>query len=126
MTENIRRQFRNFLVVAAIALIPGALFAAVELKEVQESAVELVAFVFGGIGIFLVGIIYAGSHLRKITGGVFQNIVSRLSGHHAGMFLSGASLGFMTQSGKAAAFILSDFVQANTGSPFGAAAAIRC
>jgi phosphate:Na+ symporter len=28
------------------------------------------------------------------------------------MFFSGASLGFMTQSGKAAAFILSDFVQA--------------
>ena len=29
------------------------------------------------------------------------------------MFLSGASLGFMTQSGKAAAFILSDFVRAD-------------
>ncbi len=106
-------QFRNFLVVAAITLIPDVLFAAVELKEVKESAVELVAFVLGGIGIFLIGIHYAGSHLRKITGGSFQNIVSKLSGHHAGMFFSGASLGFMTQSGKAAAFILSDFVQAD-------------
>lgn len=106
-------QSRNFLVVAAITLIPDALFAAVELREAKESGVELVAFVLGGIGIFLIGIHYAGSHLRKITGGSFQNIVSKLSGHHAGMFFSGASLGFMTQSGKAAAFILSDFVQAD-------------
>ncbi len=106
-------QSRNILVVAAITLIPDVLLAAVELKEVKESAVELVAFVLGGIGIFLIGIHYAGSHLRKITGGSFQNIVSKLSGHHAGKFFSGASLGFMTQSGKAAAFILSDFVQAD-------------
>ncbi|MHC4226267.1 MAG: Na/Pi symporter, partial [Planctomycetota bacterium] len=105
-------QFRNFLVVAATTFIPEVLFAAVELKEVSESPVELGAFVLGGIGIFLIGIHYAGSHLRKITGGSFQNIVSKLSGHPAGMFFSGASLGFMTQSGKAAAFILSDFVQA--------------
>lgn len=106
-------QIRKFLVIAAITLVPGALLAAVELKEVSESAIELAAFVLGGIGIFLIGIHYAGSHLRKITGGTFQNVVASLSGHHAGMFLSGASLGFMTQSGKAAAFILSDFVQAD-------------
>ena len=105
-------QFRNFLVVTAITFIPDVLFAAVELKEVSESPLELGAYVLGGIGIFLIGIHYAGSHLRQITGGSFQNFVSKLSGHPAGMFFSGASLGFMTQSGKAAAFILSDFVQA--------------
>jgi phosphate:Na+ symporter len=105
-------QFRNFLVVAAITLVPDVLFAAVELKEVSDSSVELGAYVLGGIGIFLIGIHYAGSHLRQITGGSFQKVVSKLSGHPAGMFFFGASLGFMTQSGKAAAFILSDFVQA--------------
>ncbi len=87
-------------------------FAGVELSEVSESPVELAAFVFGGIGIFLVGIHFAGSHLQKITGGRFQNLVTKVSGHPLGMVTSGATLGFMTQSGKAAAFILADFVQA--------------
>ena len=73
---------------------------------------ELAAFVLGGIGIFLIGIHYAGSHLQKITGGSFQNLITKASGNPVGMFASGTTLGFMTQSGKAAAFILSDFVQA--------------
>ena len=106
-------KLRKYAITASIILIPDILFAAVELKEVSESPVELVASVLGGIGIFLIGIHYAGSHLRQITGGSFQKFVSKLSGHPAGMVFSGACLGFMTQSGKAAAFILSDFVQAD-------------
>jgi phosphate:Na+ symporter len=95
-----------------LCLSPSLAFAAVELKEVSESPVELAAFVLGGIGIFLIGIHFAGDHLQKITGGSFQNMITKVSGNPFGMFMTGATLGFMTQSGKAAAFILSDFVQA--------------
>jgi phosphate:Na+ symporter len=91
---------------------PAVVSAAVELKKAKEAPIELVAFVLGGIGIFLIGIHFAGDHLRKMTGGSFQSLVSRVSGHPAGVLMSGISLGFMTQSGKAAAFILSDFVMA--------------
>ena len=86
--------------------------AAVELKETTESPLELAAFVLGGIGIFLIGIHFAGSHLQKLSGGKFQQLITRLSGNKIGVVASGATLGFITQSGKAAAFILSDFVQA--------------
>jgi len=87
-------------------------YAAVELKEGKESAVELSAFVLGGIGIFLIGIHFAGDHLKKLSGGKFQRLITRLSGNKVGIATSGAALGVITQSGKAAAFILSDFVQA--------------
>ncbi len=102
----------KILLSLAFFSLSGLAYAAVELTEVSESPVELAAFVLGGIGIFLIGIHYAGSHLQKITGGSFQNLIGRVSGHPLGMFAAGATLGFMTQSGKAAAFILSDFVQA--------------
>ena len=102
----------NFFFGVGLILISGATFAAVELKEASESSIELAAFVLGGIGIFLIGIHYAGSHLQKISGGSFQHLISQASGHPVGMLASGTTLGFMTQSGKAAAFILSDFVQA--------------
>ena len=103
---------KYFLISVPLFLVFDVAGAAVELKEVSESGVELAAFVLGGIGIFLIGIHFAGSHLQKITGGSFQNLITKVSGHPLGMFVSGATLGFMTQSGKAAAFILSDFVQA--------------
>ena len=102
----------NFFFGVVLILISSATFAAVELKEASESSIELAAFVLGGIGIFLIGIHYAGSHLQKITGGSFQHLITKASGHPVGMLASGTTLGFMTQSGKAAAFILSDFVQA--------------
>jgi len=102
----------KLLLGVAFFSLSGLAYAAVELTEVSESPVELAAFVLGGIGIFLIGIHYAGSHLQKITGGSFQKLVTQVSGHPLGMFAAGATLGFMTQSGKAAAFILSDFVQA--------------
>jgi phosphate:Na+ symporter len=102
----------NFFFGVGLILISSATFAAVELKEASESSSELAAFVLGGIGIFLIGIHYAGSHLQKISGGSFQHLIAQASGHPVGMLASGTTLGFMTQSGKAAAFILSDFVQA--------------
>jgi len=105
-------QIRNLTVGLLLVLVSGAAIAAVELKEASESSIELAAFVLGGIGIFLIGIHYAGSHLQKITGGSFQLLITKASGNPVGMFASGTTLGFMTQSGKAAAFILSDFVQA--------------
>jgi phosphate:Na+ symporter len=105
-------RIRNFVFGLPLVFISSAAYAAVELKEASESPLELAAFVLGGIGMFLIGIHYAGSHLQKITGGSFQSLITKASGNPVGMFASGATLGFMTQSGKAAAFILSDFVQA--------------
>ena len=105
-------RIRNLVLYLPLVFVSSAAYAAVELKEASESGIELAAFVLGGIGIFLIGIHYAGSHLQKITGGSFQNLITKASGNPVGMFASGATLGFMTQSGKAAAFILSDFVQA--------------
>jgi len=106
------KRIRYFVVSLLLVFVSSVALAAVELKEASESSLELAAFVLGGIGIFLIGIHYAGSHLQKITGGSFQNLITKASGNPVGMFASGATLGFMTQSGKAAAFILSDFVQA--------------
>jgi len=105
-------RIRYFVFGLPLVFISSTAYAAVELKEASESPLELAAFVLGGIGIFLIGIHYAGSHLQKITGGSFQSLITKASGNPVGMFASGATLGFMTQSGKAAAFILSDFVQA--------------
>jgi phosphate:Na+ symporter len=105
-------RIRHFILGLPLTFVSNAAYAAVELKEASESPVELAAYVLGGIGIFLTGIHYAGSHLQKITGGSFQKLVTKASRSPVGMFASGATLGFMTQSGKAAAFILSDFVQA--------------
>ena len=107
-----RARIRHFVFGLPLAFLTCAAYAAVELKEASESPIELAAYVLGGIGIFLTGIHYAGAHLQKITGGSFQKLITKASGNPAGMFASGATLGFMTQSGKAAAFILSDFVQA--------------
>jgi phosphate:Na+ symporter len=106
------RRLRYLLFGLSVFLAPGIVSAAVELKDVSESATELAAFVLGGIGIFLIGIHFAGSHLQKITGGSFQKLITKVSGHPLGVVAAGTTLGFMTQSGKAAAFILSDFVQA--------------
>ena len=105
-------RIRSFVFGLPLIFASSTAYAAVDLKEASESPLELAAFVLGGIGIFLVGIHYAGSHLQKITGGSFQRLITKASGNPVGMFASGAALGFMTQSGKAAAFILSDFVQA--------------
>ena len=107
-----QRLFNSRLFTLLLLLCPGIAFAAVELKEVAETPLELSAFVLGGIGIFLIGIHFAGDHLKKLSGGRFQQLINRLSGNAAGIATSGATLGFITQSGKAAAFILSDFVQA--------------
>jgi len=102
----------SLLPAVLVLLFAEVVQAAVELKEVKESALELSAFVLGGIGIFLIGIHFAGDHLKKLSGGKFQRLITRLSGNRTGIAASGAALGFITQSGKAAAFILSDFVQA--------------
>jgi phosphate:Na+ symporter len=74
--------------------------------------VENFALVLGGIGIFLIGIHFAGEHLQKVTGQTFRDIIGRLSTNQLGVLSWGLVLGFLTQSGKATAFILSDFVHA--------------
>lgn len=71
-----------------------------EIEFSPDGETELAAFVLGGIGIFLIGIHYAGSHLQKITGGFFQKLLTKVSGHPIGMFAAGATLGFMIRSGR--------------------------
>jgi phosphate:Na+ symporter len=77
-----------------------------------EDPVTLLAYMSAGIGIFLVGVKYIGSHLQQMSGGSFRNIVAKISQSSMGVFVAGNSLGFFTQSGKASSFILAGFVQA--------------
>jgi phosphate:Na+ symporter len=99
------------------ALYSHSVFAAIKLESTNQPPSELFALIFGGAGIFLVGIHFAGDHLQKMTSGTFREIVARVSKNKVGMFLWGLFLGFFTQSGKATAFILSDFVQAGLMKP---------
>jgi phosphate:Na+ symporter len=107
---------RLFLMLTAI-LQSHVVSAAIELDGTGRPPTELFALIFGGAGIFLVGIHFTGDHLQKMTSGTFQEIVTRVSKIKVGMFLWGLFLGFFTQSGKASAFILSDFVQAGLINP---------
>ena len=85
--------------------------AAIVLGDSDKSLIELCALVFGGIGIFLIGIHFAGEHLKQMMGGRFEKWVGRFISNRFGVIVLGGGLGFLTQSGKAAAFILADLVQ---------------
>jgi phosphate:Na+ symporter len=100
-----------------LALFPQLAGAAITLESTDQSVAELLASIIGGAGIFLVGIHFAGDYLQQMTSGTVQTIVSRVAHNRVGMFLWGIFLGFFTQSGKAAAFILSDFVRAGLIKP---------
>lgn len=95
----------------------GESYAAIEITTTDSPVLELVALVLGGVGIFLTGIHFAGSFLHKTAGGKFHHLVSQISEKGLGQFFSGLFLGVFTQSGKAAAFILSDFVHADMIKP---------
>ena len=114
-------RIKKFLVVISLclgtALYPEALLAAIKLENTNQPAGELFALIFGGAGIFLVGIHFAGDYLQQMTSGAVSEIITRVSKNRVGMFLWGLFLGFFTQSGKATAFILSDFVQAGLMKP---------
>lgn len=99
------------------ALLPPAVFAAITLESTNQPPSELFALILGGAGIFLVGIHFAGDYLQQMTSGTVREIVTRVARNRVGMFLWGGFLGFFTQSGKATAFILSDFVQADLIKP---------
>jgi phosphate:Na+ symporter len=77
-----------------------------------ESPMTLLAYMSAGIGIFLVGVKYIGSHLQQMSGGSFRSVVAKISESSTGVILAGNFLGFFTQSGKASSFILAGFVQA--------------
>jgi phosphate:Na+ symporter len=110
------------ITVSLFALLAGVLFclpalAAIKLGGTHQPPGELFALIFGGAGIFLVGIHFSGDYLQQMTSGTFREIVTKVSENKIGVFLSGLLLGFLTQSGKATAFILSDFVQADLMKP---------
>jgi len=107
-----------------VGLYPQSLAAAIELESTNQPPSELFALILGGAGIFLVGIHFAGDYLQQMTSGTVSEIITRVSKNRVGMFLWGAFLGFFTQSGKATAFILSDFVQAGLMKPRQAASMV--
>ena len=110
--ELVNKRIFAWSVAVAGSTFSPVLYAAIELKSTDQPLLELFALVLGGIGIFLTGIHFAGSHLQKITGGSFKSIIAKISEIQIGAFLGGVFLGLFTQSGKATAFILADFVQA--------------
>ncbi|MGV6809621.1 MAG: Na/Pi symporter [bacterium] len=95
-----------------LLLTSSTSFAAMEIRATDQSAFELGAIVLGGIGLFLIGIHFAGTHLRQMTDSLFNRFLSKLTQSSVGLFSGGVLLGFFTQSGKAVAFIIADFVQA--------------
>ena len=103
--------FIRFLSIAVMASFPLTAWAAIELGEGDEPVIELAAMIIGGIGIFLIGIHFAGEHFQQMAGGSFRKIVTRVSQQGIGMMFAGLFLGVFTQSGKAISFLLADFVQ---------------
>ena len=80
-------------VVVGTLIFSTDLHAAITLKTTEQPPLELFAVVLGGIGIFLTGIHFAGSHLQKITGGTFRNVVAAISERRLGVFSWGIFLG---------------------------------
>ena len=113
-----KRTIYPAIVATALSLLalPSA-WGAITLESTDQPASELFALILGGAGIFLVGIHFAGDYLQQMTSGTIREIVTRVARNRVGMFLWGLFLGFFTQSGKATAFILSDFVQAGLMKP---------
>lgn len=103
--------YLRLLTLLILALAQPA-FAAIELKVDDRPLYELGALILGGIGIFLIGIHFAAEHLQHMAGGRFESWVGRLTANPAGLVVFGGALGFITQSGKAVAFILADLVKA--------------
>ena len=109
--------YRCLAGLISMLVLATSAWAAIELESTDQPPSELFALIFGGAGIFLVGIHFAGDYLQQMTSGAVSAIVTRVSKNRVGMFLWGLFLGFFTQSGKATAFILSDFVQAGLIKP---------
>ena len=107
----------SFSIVIFAILYSQPMLAAIKLESTDQPPSELLALILGGAGIFLVGIHFAGDYLQQMTSGTVREIVTRIARNRVGMFLWGLFLGFFTQSGKATAFILSDFVQAGLMKP---------
>jgi phosphate:Na+ symporter len=99
------------LLAALLLLSPTVSWSAIELGAGEDPVIELAALIVGGIGIFLIGIHFAGEHFQQMASGSFRNIVTRISERGIGMLFGGVFLGVFTQSGKAISFLLADFVQ---------------
>ena len=109
--------YKGLAGLISMLVLATSAWAAIKLESTDQPPSELFALIFGGAGIFLVGIHFAGDYLQQMTSGAVSEIVTRVSKNRVGMFLWGLFLGFFTQSGKATAFILSDFVQAGLIKP---------
>lgn len=102
----------RFFILFTVILFSASSFAEIDIRQTDQSMLEINALLLGGIGLFLTGIHFAGSHLNKLTGGLFTSFINSFTRHSVGSSTMGMTLGFLTQSGKACAFIVADFVQA--------------
>lgn len=94
-----------------VLALPGTALAA-GADAAGAGALSLAALMAGGTGVFLIGIKTVTDALARMTGGHLTRIMTRISQGRLGTFLWGNLLGFLTQSGKANAFIHAGFVQA--------------
>ena len=101
----------NALGILTLSLA-GSAHAGLELGQMPEALVESLAAIAGGIGLFLVGIEFSGPYLQRLAGSRLTEVVVKIGEHPFGVVSGGLTLGSLTQSGKASAFILSDFIRA--------------
>ena len=100
-------------VVGALLLcLAGPAYAGLELGQMVQTPIEFLAAIAGGIGLFLVGIEFSGPYLQRLAGSRLTDVVVTIGKNPFGVVSGGLILGSLTQSGKASAFILSDFVRA--------------
>lgn len=102
---------RGAIVLLCALALPGVARAA-GTDAAGAGALSLAALMAGGTGVFLIGIKTVNDALAQMTSGRLTRIMTRISAGRLSTLLWGNILGFLTQSGKANAFIHAGFVQA--------------
>lgn len=73
---------------------------------------EIVASLFGGLGLFFTGVKLIGRNLQHMVGRRFRALVARATGNPLTAALAGTALGVLTQSTNAATFIVINLISA--------------
>ncbi|CAO3422967.1 Na/Pi cotransporter family protein [Azospirillum doebereinerae] len=73
---------------------------------------EIIATLFGGLGLFFTGVKLIGRNLQHMAGRRFRAALTRATGNPLGAALAGTLLGALTQSTNAATFIVINLITA--------------
>lgn len=73
---------------------------------------EIVASLFGGLGLFFTGVKLIGRNLQHMVGRRFRALAARATGNPLTAALAGTALGVLTQSTNAATFIVINLITA--------------